>query len=146
MPKHRTGSRTAKPTDIPGVVNPGFGTPYGFSVAYVTAKGVPVYMWRKRQAVRFYDAAGKQHGPEQRNVGPAITYAMAQGWTDPRMPDWFNAGATREVRGKVADWQLGQTTKKLKRLAQGQRRERSVVVDRAEGLPKHAAQRLLKGR
>jgi hypothetical protein len=62
-------------------LDPNFGSIYGGAdPSYITDAGVPVWMWRKRQAVRFYDAEGKQHGPEQSNVAPAMAYARYKGW------------------------------------------------------------------
>ncbi len=43
-----------------------------------------ITMWRKGQRVRFYTPNGRQVGPEQANVAPAVAYAMAKGW----IPDW----------------------------------------------------------
>jgi hypothetical protein len=37
-------------------------------------------MYRKGQRVRFYDERGRQVGPEQSNVAPAVAYAQSQGW------------------------------------------------------------------
>lgn len=45
-----------------------------------TADGTIVKAYRKGQKVRFYDADGNQHGPEQSNVAPAFAYAEANGW------------------------------------------------------------------
>ena len=60
-----------------------FGRLYGGNEpAFYRQSGLPVWMFRKRHAVRFYDASGRQVGPEQRNVCPAVCYAMAHGWTD----------------------------------------------------------------
>lgn len=39
-------------------------------------------MWRKGQRVRFYTNSGEQIGPQQSNVGPAVAYALASGWSD----------------------------------------------------------------
>jgi len=64
---------------------------------YVTTDGVPVWMERKGQKTRFLDAGGNQVGPVHRNLGPAVTWARAQGWRDPSMPDWFNDGCIAEV-------------------------------------------------
>lgn len=74
--RHKDRKRKGRaPTD------PNFGSVYGGAdPSYITDKGVPVWMWRKRQAVRFYDADGRQHGPEQRNVAPAVAYAIHYGW------------------------------------------------------------------
>ena len=68
-----------------GVVSP-WGKPYGSDPSFKTPHGL-VWMHRKGQHVRFFDEHGEQVGPEQSNVGPAISYAYAQGWhsTDPRL-------------------------------------------------------------
>lgn len=58
---------------------PGWGAPYGESAACWTEDG-PVWMFRKGQRVRFYDATGYQRGPEQSNVAPAVAYAHSRGW------------------------------------------------------------------
>lgn len=91
---------TAKPTDVEGCVNPGFGFPYTTS-PYILPDGTAVYMWRKGQRVRFYDADGKRHGPEQRNVAPATVYAIVHGWRRPGVPEWMQAAGEAEVRSKV---------------------------------------------
>lgn len=77
-----------------------FGTVYGDpkTPSYITDKGVPVWMWRKGQKVRFFTADGEQIGPEQSNVAPAIAAAAAAGWRDPGLPEWFNRGFTEQVR------------------------------------------------
>lgn len=56
-----------------------WGEPYGTNPAYVTPDG-PVWLRRKGQRTRFYDATGERVGPEQTNVAPAVCYAFAQGW------------------------------------------------------------------
>jgi hypothetical protein len=58
---------------------PGWGAPYGDSVAYWTEDG-PVWIFRKGQRVRFYDTTGAQRGPEQGNIAPAVAFALSQGW------------------------------------------------------------------
>lgn len=46
--------------------------------------GTEVRLYRgPKNRVRFYDAAGNQHGEEQANVAPAMAYADSQGWHDP---------------------------------------------------------------
>ena len=50
--------------------------------SYFTREGTPVWMWRKRQRVRFLTADGEQIGTEQRNIAPAVCAAMAAGWID----------------------------------------------------------------
>jgi hypothetical protein len=57
-----------------------WGKPYG-SVAYQTSKG-EVRLRRRRQACRWYTPDGRQVGPEQPNVAPALAYAHSQGWTE----------------------------------------------------------------
>jgi hypothetical protein len=79
------------------MTDPGWGKPYG-SIPFLTDEGVEVWLYRKGQRCRWYDAAGNQVGPDQRNVAPAYTYAMFHGWTDPSVPAWLSAGATAEVR------------------------------------------------
>jgi hypothetical protein len=63
-------------------VDPGFGKSYGGNLPYVTADGAEVFMYRNGQAVRFFDGAGNQVGPEQSNVAPAVAYAQSQGWRE----------------------------------------------------------------
>lgn len=91
---------TAEHAD-PVIVNPGFGQLYGCGpqCAYMTTKGVQVWMWRKGQKVRYYDAAGAQVGPEHRNVVPAIVWAAAEGWIDPLTP-MLSIAVTAEVRAE----------------------------------------------
>jgi hypothetical protein len=67
--------------------------------SYVIPDGREVWMRRKRQAVRFYDAAGVQVGPEQTNVAPAVCYAITENW---RRPDsWYRP------KGRTATRRLG---------------------------------------
>ena len=66
--------------------------------AYVTPDGTEVWMERKHQKTRFLTADGVQVGPVHRNLAPACCWARYHGWTDPSMPDWFNAGAIAEVQ------------------------------------------------
>jgi len=56
----------------------GWGKPYG-SDPYLTPHGA-VLMFRKGQRVRFFTPEGAQIGPEQRNVAPAVVFALSQGW------------------------------------------------------------------
>lgn len=72
-------------------------------VAYVTSEPAGarrVWMLRKGQKVRFYDAAGEQVGPEHANVVPACCWAAGQGWIDPSCPD-LSVACTLEVRGQL---------------------------------------------
>jgi hypothetical protein len=64
--------------------------------SFVTRTGIRVWMWRKRQAVRFFTATGTQVGPEQSNVAPATCFAFSEGWSDPDAPEWLNHGAQME--------------------------------------------------
>lgn len=84
----------AKPIACP------WGAQYGGNPSYVTPRGREVVMCRKRQAVRFYDRKGKQVGPEQRNVAPAVVYALYHRWMDPdsHTPEWMQRAGHREVR------------------------------------------------
>lgn len=88
-----------EPASIPSIVNPHFGQLYGCGpqAAYVTTDGTPVWMWRKGQRVRFYDAAGEQVGPEHRNVCPAIVWAASNAWFDPTALE-LSLAVTIEVR------------------------------------------------
>lgn len=68
------GERQAK------ICRPGWGAPYGgVNPAYLTPDG-PVWLFRKGQKTRFYDDLGRQVGPEQANVAPAVAYALHKGW------------------------------------------------------------------
>ncbi|KKM92024.1 hypothetical protein LCGC14_1222580 [marine sediment metagenome] len=55
-----------------------WGKPYG--MPFCTRHGRVRRMFRKGQRVRFYDGQGRQIGPEQRNVAPAVAYALSKGW------------------------------------------------------------------
>jgi hypothetical protein len=58
-----------------------WGEPYGEEPIQRGKRKPPVYMRRGRyNRVRFYTAKGRQVGPEQNNVVPALAYALAQGW------------------------------------------------------------------
>lgn len=74
-----------------------FGQPYGEGPHYVTPDGVTVTMWRKGQRVRYFDTDGNQVGPEHRNVVPAVIWAAAHAWIDPRDP-MLSLAVTMEVR------------------------------------------------
>jgi hypothetical protein len=64
----------------PAMPDPGWGKHYGGGGPnYITPQG-PVWMFRKGQRVRFYDASGTQQGPEQANVAPAVAYAHSEHW------------------------------------------------------------------
>lgn len=39
-----------------------------------------LWMFRCGQRVRFFTAGGVQVGEEQRNVAPAVAYALSKGW------------------------------------------------------------------
>lgn len=71
-------------TANPSPKSPNFGRIYGSAShpSFITNRGVPVWMWRKGQRVRFYTESGKQVRPEQPNVAPAVAAALAWGWTD----------------------------------------------------------------
>ena len=56
-----------------------WGDPYVAAFAYLTRRGL-VWMRRKGQRVRFYNAYGAQVGPEQENAESAYTYAHTHGW------------------------------------------------------------------
>jgi hypothetical protein len=75
-----------------------FGRIYGSpdTPSFVTQDGVPLWMWRKGQKVRFFTASGAQVGPEHCNVAPAMSAAFAAGWNVPSVPDWLNDGCQRE--------------------------------------------------
>lgn len=83
-------------------VNPGWGEDYGCGrVAYVTPQGINVWIFRKGQRVRFYDARSNQVGPEHSNVMPAICWASGQAWIDPFNPN-LSLACTVEVRSQMA--------------------------------------------
>lgn len=81
------GLRLADGRFIPAItVRPVTRTPPR-EVAFGTVYGRPyragariLWMFRHRQRVRFFTAGGKQVGPEQHNVAPAVAYALAKGW------------------------------------------------------------------
>ena len=77
-----------------------FGEIYGGpEPAYRTTDGVEIWMWRKGQKVRFFDAEGNQHGPEHKNVAPAVYWAAYNGWMIPDHP-FLSLAMTDEVRSK----------------------------------------------
>jgi hypothetical protein len=81
--------------------DPKWGHTYGDDrPAFVTPEGVELWMQRKGQRVRFYDADGVQHGPEHANVYPATVAAFAAGYRDPTGPEWLNDGCIAEVKRK----------------------------------------------
>lgn len=59
-----------------------FGTPYG-GTPHTRPGYDPIYLYRgKRNVCRWYRADGVQIGPEQRNVAPAVAWALANGYSD----------------------------------------------------------------
>lgn len=95
---------TALPAELDlAPTDPGWGEDHGRGrVAYVTPQGIAVWMWRKGSRVRFYDARGKQVGPEHKNVYPATIYAAAHAWVDPAAPN-LSLACISEVRGQLAE-------------------------------------------
>jgi hypothetical protein len=89
---------------IPIVNGKPFGEIYGSEEhpSFITREGVRVWMWRKTQKVRFFTATGRQVGPEQLNIAPALAFAYSEGWTDPKLPEWLNRGCQMEC-GYCAD-------------------------------------------
>ncbi|MGH3986077.1 MAG: helicase-related protein, partial [Pseudonocardiaceae bacterium] len=71
---------------------PGWGDPYVKTPAYQTPDG-PVWLFRKGTRARFYDRTGRQVGPEQANVGPAVAYAHGQSW----VTEWGKAPAKAKL-------------------------------------------------
>lgn len=62
---------------------------------YVNDAGHRVEMFRKGQKVRFFDSKGRQFGPEQRNVGPAIAAISAAGYYSPGMREFHHLAAAK---------------------------------------------------
>lgn len=94
-------------------VDPGWGEMYGPGPHYVVPPILPdgdpqylcrrpVWMYRKGQRVRFFDVEGVQVGPEHRNVYPAVVYAAAECWIDPRKPVW-SMFVSLEVLGQIGE-------------------------------------------
>jgi hypothetical protein len=84
-------------------VNPRWGENYGSErAAYHTSHDGSVWMHRKGQKVRFFDATGKQVGPEHRNVYPAMIWAAAAGWIDPSAP-MISIACNVEVRKQLEE-------------------------------------------
>jgi hypothetical protein len=82
-------------------VDPNFGEMYGPGPHYVTQPDhTPVWMYRKGQRVRFFDKQGIQVGPEHRNVVPAIIWAAANSWIDPRSVD-LSIAVCIEVQSQI---------------------------------------------
>lgn len=92
--------------------NPSWGEGYGYP--FVTPRGRRLQMFRKGQKVRFYDERGRQVGPEQSNVGPAVAYAMEQGWRD----EGAKAQARRPSRYQCA--RCGEYTDESKLSSEGE--------------------------
>jgi hypothetical protein len=82
-------AEAAAPGDV------GFGSVYGGEEPSYTTPDGPVWMYRKGQRVRFYNAQGEQVGPEQSNVAPAAAYAMDQGWESPGLSGLGPIGASK---------------------------------------------------
>lgn len=89
--------RAGQPTEeLPAVA---WGKPYGRDPFY-TSQGHWAWMFRKGQRVRFFNAQGRQVGPEQRNVAPAIVYTIRKGWIPAgTLPEhfWMLAQGRKEV-------------------------------------------------
>ena len=71
--------RKATPMTTTPMTTTTWGEPYNFDPAYQTPDG-PVWMYRKGRKVRYFDADGRQVGPEQENVAPAVAYAHSLNW------------------------------------------------------------------
>lgn len=78
---------------------PGWGEPYG-GAAYETRRGVEVRLYRKGQRCRWIAKDGRQVGPEQSNVAPALAYAMVNGWRDI---------THLAMKGREAKWEIEHT-------------------------------------
>jgi hypothetical protein len=74
-----------------------WGKLYGATPCYLTTDGRQVWMHRKGQAVRFYDADGWQVGPEQTNVAPAVAFAIAADWRNLHVPAWLDEQGRRDT-------------------------------------------------
>jgi hypothetical protein len=81
------------------MIDPRWGQPYG-DTTYMTTEGVTVWLYRKGQRCRFFDAAAEQVGPEHRNVVPAIVWAAYEGWINPTALG-LNLAVMREVRANT---------------------------------------------
>lgn len=99
----------APPAAASAVPDPGWGKPYGSDggPSYVTGDGTPVFMFRKGQAVRFYDGSGQQVGPDQTNVAPAVAYAHSQGWAPPPVAGDHALPGEADTRPDGSDWGSG---------------------------------------
>ncbi|MGH4009599.1 MAG: hypothetical protein ACRDTH_15850, partial [Pseudonocardiaceae bacterium] len=100
---------------------PGWGDPYVKTPAYQTPDG-PVWLFRKGTRARFYDRTGRQVGPEQANVGPAVAYAHSQGW----VTEWGKAPAKAKLP-KVTPEQVSATGER----ARSPRARKSFLADAA---------------
>lgn len=81
LPKYLARPSTSVSALTASWQDPGWGRWYG-ETSYTTPEGTVVRMYRKGQRVRFFDAQGRQVGPEQTNVAPAIAFAYRAGWRD----------------------------------------------------------------
>lgn len=95
---------TALSAEVPiAPVDPGWGEDYLHGrVAYISTDGIAVWMRRKGQRVRFYDARGVQRGPEHGNVYSATIWAAANSWIDPDSPS-ISLACILEVRGQMVE-------------------------------------------
>lgn len=62
---------------------------------YVNDAGHRVEMFRKGQKVRFFDSKGRQFGPEQRNVAPAVAAIAAAGYYSPGMREFHHLARSK---------------------------------------------------
>lgn len=79
LPKYLARPSTSVSALTASWQDPGWGRWYG-ETSYTTPEGTVVRMYRKGQRVRFFDAQGRQVGPEHGNVAPAIVAAYHYGW------------------------------------------------------------------
>jgi hypothetical protein len=78
----------------------GWGKPYGITPFVHEDTGHTVWMFRKGQKVRFFDARGHQFGPEQSNVAPAMAAMFQAGYYDRDMKKLYDVAKARQRAGE----------------------------------------------
>ena len=80
-------TKSVPKTTLPGSPGPGW-RPFGETpwTNLTDADAAAIFLWRKGQRCRWMTADGVQYGPEQCNVGPAITFAIVNGYTSTLHP------------------------------------------------------------
>ena len=102
-----------------------WGEPYGRGPHFILPDGTFVTMHRKVQKVRFFDKIGRQVGPEQSNVAPAMAAAYRAGWKTAN-PKLRSAEALARVQ---EPWLFGKGSKRRKKRTKKVQQEKTRLAE-----------------